>query len=162
MDLKATQELIRNHEGVRTKVYLDTVGVPTIGVGFNLEKDGAVQRIEALGVNYNDLCAGQCDLIESQVDQLFNGDLNGAIADAKTCVRNFNLHPDDVQSAIVDMVFNLGITRFSKFTATIAALEADPPDYCKAAVEMRDSAWARQVPNRANDDIALVQQFCKP
>jgi GH24 family phage-related lysozyme (muramidase) len=162
MDLKATEKLIRDHEGVRSRVYPDSEGILTIGVGFNLQKNGATQRIAALSVDYNDLCAGNCELNDDQVDKLFEDDLNTAVADAKTCVSNFSLHPEDVQTAIVDMVFNLGVTRFSKFTATIAALEADPPDYCKAAVEMRDSAWAKQVPNRANDDIALVQQFCQP
>jgi len=31
------------------------------------------------------------------------------------------------------------------------ALQQDPPDYAEASVQMLDSRWAKQTPNRANE-----------
>lgn len=147
--------LISQHEGVRTQVYTDTAGIPTIGIGFNLQKAGAPQRIAALGVDYAQLCAGQCGLTDVEVQTLFSQDLDTAIGDTRALVSNFDSLPDNAQTAIVDMVFNLGGPRFSQFKATIAALVAE--DFAQAADQMASSLWATQVPNRAADDIALVR-----
>jgi lysozyme len=45
------------------------------------------------------------------------------------------------------MVFNLGMTGFTKFKKTIAAIEDG--DFDKAAEEMVDSRWTSQVGYRA-------------
>jgi len=45
------------------------------------------------------------------------------------------------------MMFNLGRPRLSKFKGMKAGVDAR--DWKKAADEMVDSAWYRQVPNRA-------------
>ena len=37
----------------------------------------------------------------------------------------------------------------SKFKNMWKALEQDPPEYATAAMEMLDSRWAKQTPNRA-------------
>jgi len=47
----------------------------------------------------------------------------------------------------VDMVFNMGISRFSKFKKMLAAYEVD--NYLEASRQMLDSKWARQVKGRA-------------
>lgn len=161
MNREAAKSLIRQHEGVRNIVYNDTEGIPTIGVGFNLRKGGAAQRIESLGVNYNDILTGTAKLTDAQVEELFDGDFNLAETDCNEVVSSFSSHPDEVQSAIVDMMFNLGETRFRKFQNLIAALQATPPDYAGAMREMLDSKWARQGPNRAADDVALIEPFGK-
>lgn len=160
MNRLVTANLIRDHEATRTRVYPDSEGVLTIAVGFNLEQATSRERIAGLGLDYDVLCAGGCEMTNDQVDALFEEDLDTAIADAASTLNNWPMLPDEVQAAMTDMSFNLGGPRFRKFENMIAALEADPPDYCRAAVEMRSSLWARQVGRRANDDIALVQQFC--
>ena len=157
MDRQTALGFIQGHEGRRNSVYNDSEGIPTIGVGFNLQKAGAQQSIEALGVDYSQLLAGTVSLTDPQIDTLFNADLDTAMADAAQRVQGFWNLPDNAQLAVVDMVFNLGGPRFSGFVNFIAALSATPPDYLTAAVQMGDSQWARQVPNRAADDIALVR-----
>jgi lysozyme len=161
MDRAATAKLVSLHEGTRYKAYKDTVGILTVAIGFNLEKEDARGRIVDLGLDYDAVCNGTCELTDGHVDTLFQHDLNAAIQAAERSVHNFDIHPNEVQTAIVDMVYNLGEGGFRKFADTIAALEANPPDYCTAAEEMKDSKWAKQVPNRVADDIALVKQFCK-
>lgn len=154
MDRDKAADLISAHEGRRYKAYADSLGIMTVGIGCNLERDSARERIAALGVDYAELCAGRSELNDSHVDALFTMDLNDAIAIATAAVANFWEHPDDVQHAIVDMIFNLGGPRFTKFKKAIDAFERK--DYRKAAAEMASSKWAAQVPNRARADIELV------
>jgi GH24 family phage-related lysozyme (muramidase) len=151
--------LIKEHEGVRYAVYEDTMGHPTIGVGFNLDKKGARERIGAIGVDYELVRKGLQELTEAQVTALLAIDLEDAIVDATYQIFNFAQHPDEIQAVIVDMIFNLGAAGFSKFKNTILAFEAK--DYCAAAAQMADSAWAAQVPNRARDNIKIVLGYCK-
>lgn len=145
---------IEKHEDRRHLRYLDSEGIPTIGIGLNLTKPGARERIEALGLPYDAICAGTCALIDTHVNALFEIDLNDAVADAAAMVPNFWELPDGVQLAVVDMCFNMGGPRFAKFVKLIAALEAR--DFGRAAREMLESKWARQVPRRAQEDAALV------
>ena len=51
------------------------------------------------------------------------------------------------QAVVVDMSFNLGLTRFSQFTQTLKAISAG--NYAAASSYMLDSKWARQVGPRA-------------
>jgi lysozyme len=154
MQRETVQKLIEAHEDRRYLRYLDSEGIPTIGVGLNLTKPGAQTRIEALGLNYGQVCEGTCSLNDLHVNSLFEIDLNDAVTDAAQIVPNFWELPDDVQHAVIDMCFNLGGPRFAKFTKFIDALEAR--DFPRAAREMLDSKWARQVPRRAHEDANLV------
>jgi lysozyme len=155
MDRQRVRRLIEQHEGRRSSVYTDSEGILTIGVGFNLQEQSARARIGVLGVDYDALCTGQASLTNVQIDTLFDPDLDTATADAAKLVPDFWNQPDHTQEATVDMIFNLGGPRFSQFVNLIAALKVK--DYLTAAAEMADSKWAKQVPNRAADDIALVR-----
>jgi lysozyme len=154
------ESFIAAHEGCEFIAYDDTEGKRTVGVGFNLDRAGADTRIHALGLDYTDVYHGRCTLTTAHCSALFTVDLDDAIADAKAIVSNFASQPEDIQMVIVDMIFNLGASGFSKFVNTVAALQRH--DYCKAADEMQSSKWAQQVPNRAKDDIALVRLYCLP
>jgi len=155
MDKERVRSFIEGHEGRRYQAYADSEGILTIGVGFNLEQVSARTRIEALGVDYDALCAKQVSLTDAQIDRLLGSDIDTALTEAALLVPHFWDQPDGVQIAMIDMIFNLGGPRFSKFVKLISALEEK--DYWKAADEMANSKWAKQVPNRAADDIALVR-----
>jgi len=158
MNRLTTEALIRKHEGVEYVAYDDSEGIRTIGIGFNLQKEGAQRRIGALGLDYDAVFSGACTLTDQHCSALFSVDLDDAIEQASGIVSNFSLQPDDVQSVIVDMVYNLGAAGFQKFTKAIAAFE--DKDYCTAAAELQNSLWARQVPSRAKEDISMVKAFC--
>ena len=124
MDMdKLMDELIRD-EGLRLKVYLDSEGIETIGVGRNLQK--GITRDEAMF--------------------LLNNDIRFAIQEAMTFPWYEKL-TEQRKRVIVNMIFNLGLTRFSGFKNTIRYLEMG--DYEAASEEMLDSKWARQVGVRA-------------
>ena len=69
------------------------------------------------------------------------------IIDSLTAKYTWFTYLDPVrQKVCIDMAFNLGIGGFSRFQNMIRALAVK--DYQKAAKEMEDSAWFRQVGRR--------------
>ena len=119
------EEQLIAHEGFRLKPYIDTVGKITIGVGHNLTDKG-ISRDVAM--------------------RIFEEDLTEAVAGAAAFPWFARL--DAIrQRVVVDMVFNLGATKFRKFVGTIAAIEAG--DYVKASEQMLRSRWSQQVGKRA-------------
>jgi hypothetical protein len=66
---------IVSNESWRRDVYEDSLGIPTTGVGFNLERGDAQAKIEDLGLDYPSVCdapANQPVLTDAQVDSLFS------------------------------------------------------------------------------------------
>jgi len=119
-------ELLKRHEGVRLKPYRCTANKLTIGVGRNLEDNG-INMIEAEIMLANDI--ESCEL-----------ELTKNIPWFKSC-------PDDVKVVLINMCFNMGWPRLSKFKNTLRYLENK--EYEKASIEMLDSRWATQVGYRA-------------
>ena len=114
------------HEGLRLKPYTDTVGKTTIGVGRNLTDKG--------------LSFGEAEILFTHDLEEHEMDLVGAYP--------WVLALDAVRYAVmVDMAFNLGISRLSGFRVTLSSVEGG--DYQQAAEEMLQSKWARQVKTRA-------------
>ncbi len=105
--------------------YEDSVGLITIGWGRNLDNNG--------------LSLEECQL-------LFTNDLNDALQDAAS-LPYWEQLDGARQMVVADMVFNLGLTRFLRFKNLNKALLIQ--DYVRAAHEMVDSKWYRQVGRRA-------------
>ena len=123
-------ELIKEHEGLRLTMYDDTEGVPTIGYGHNLNRP----------------------ISEEAANQILKDDVQTAVLDAASFGWFHNLN--DVRKAvIIDMMYNLGLTRFKKFQRMDKAIRDE--DYELAAYEMLDSKWAHQVGSRA-EDLATI------
>jgi GH24 family phage-related lysozyme (muramidase) len=145
-NIRLTEQLIR-HEGYRERTYLDSRGIPTIGVGFNLTRHDAREKLEDVGANYDLVISKKQDLDRNQVLRLLSYDIETARSDARSLVRNYDSQPEEVKLIIDDMAFNLGRTRLSGFKKFISALERN--DYKSAAAEMKDSRWFNQVGNRS-------------
>jgi GH24 family phage-related lysozyme (muramidase) len=155
MNRDEIKDWIEQWEDRRSEVYPDSAGHPTIGVGFNLDRNDAKEQIEALGLDYDAVRNGTQSLTDAQIDQLFNHDLDTAIAGAREDVSNFDDLPDDKQQVVIDMVFNLGASGFAEFSNTIDAIENN--DWSRAADEMENSAWFGQVGDRAEADVNLMR-----
>jgi len=139
MDKQKLINLISDHEGVKLKVYDDAtgqelkagdilIGHPTIGIGRNIAKDGlGISQEEAEFMLMNDI-----DRVEEEI-------------------KNFPIeHLNEVRTAIIiDMAFNMGITRFNPtmWKKTFQAIVNE--DYGEASKEMLDSNWARQTKRRS-------------
>lgn len=157
-DRDMLKAVIARHEGSHAKVYLDSEGHPTIGIGFNLDREGARATIEALGLDYDKLRAREVSLTDEQIDALFDTDVTTAEDAARNVVQGFDGLDADRKIVLVDMAFNLGAYKFSGphgFTNMIAAVGAG--EYELAADEMTKSLWYGQVKTRALEDIAVMR-----
>lgn len=155
MDRLLIENLITKHEGKRASVYHDTVGKMTVGVGFNIDAPGAASICAMFGIDYAGLHLGTVTLTPSQIDEIFDYQLNKVIGQALTLLPTFNTMPDSVQAVVCDMIFNLGLNGFSQFKQMIAALEEG--NWKLAATCASQSKWAMQTGNRAKDDIFLLE-----
>ena len=136
MNYKILKKEIMDDEGVKYEIYLDHLGYPTVGIGHLIKKDDP-EYGKPIGTK----------VTSERVGELFIADAESAIKDCKKLFNNFDTIPEDIQHVLVNMMFNLGLSRFSKFKNFKAAI--DVRNWKKASVEGRDSLWYRQVPNRA-------------
>jgi len=154
MDLGKTETWIEHWEGRRNQTYTDTAGHPTVGVGFNLDANGARDRIAALGLDYDQVRSGVQSLTDARIDTLFDQSLNQAVHGAREVIPSFDALPDDKQIVIIDMVFNLGVGGFREFVHAIQAINNQ--DWATAAQQMQQSAWFHQVRARASADVNVM------
>ena len=124
--LDIARKQVETDEGRRRKPYRDTVGKLTIGIGRNLDDKG---------------------LSDDEIDYLLANDLRDAEKDARAVCASFNRLTDARKAVLLNMALNIGRSRLAGFRNMLAAIEAE--DYDRAAVEMLDSLWARQVKSRA-------------
>ena len=117
-------DLIAEHEGKSLIMYTDTVGVPTIGYGHNL----------------------QTPISEHAAKVILADDVKVAIDELDDRMDWWRDLPDPAQLVLASMVFNLGWPRFSRFKKLIAALE--DRDFNEAAAQMEDSLWYQQIKTR--------------
>lgn len=144
---------IKQHEGYRTEVYRDTLGIPTVGIGFNLTRPDAKKILNQVGVNYEDLVSKKINLTDNQIKEIFKITLKIAYNDAKTWIPNFDNLPKNIKLAVLDMSFNMGLPRLSKFVKTKAYIQSK--NYLKAGEEIQKSKWATQVGNRVKSIVNL-------
>ena len=142
MNRKQVFNELKQDEGVEYKVYLDHLGYPTFGVG-HLIKETDPEHGSDVGTRVSD----------QRVEQAFGDDLDAAIDDCNILYSSaakgyaFENLPEEVQHILVNMMFNMGRTRLSKFRKMNAAVLKG--DWKTASIEGRDSQWYEQVTNRA-------------
>jgi len=147
LDREAVFEQLKIDEGVVNEIYLDHLGYPTFGVGhLILESDEEHGREVGTPVT------------EERVRSCFETDLDIAIGECELLYEDgvFGNLPDEVQQILVNMMFNMGRTRLSKFKKMHAAILES--DWKTAAVEGRDSRWYKQVTNRAERLMSRLEQ----
>ena len=141
LDKHRLAKMLALHEGMVLKVYDDAngqelkagdtlIGHPTIGVGRNIAKDGlGISEEEAIFILMTDIAR-----IQREAN---NWDIFNSLDEVRQCV-------------LLDMLFNMGMTRFNpnKWPSMFKAIEEENWD--EASNQMLDSAWAKQVKTRAD------------
>lgn len=136
MNIDQLRKELEVDEGVKYEIYNDHLGYPTFGIG-HLVIDTDPEYGEEIGTPVS----------EDRVAEAFDKDVEIVIDDCERLYPDFNELPEECQLIIANMMFNMGRPRLSKFKGMKAGV--DSRDWNKAADEMIDSAWYRQVPNRA-------------
>lgn len=119
---------LKRHEGLRLKAYKDSEGIWTIGYGRNLQ-ELSISDIQAERWLAEDIEKAKHDVFGS----------------FPVCYSLTDLR----QNVLVNMCFNLGISRLRKFKKMWKAIH--DANYDEAAIEMLDSKWAKQVGRRATE-----------
>lgn len=149
---------VTRHEGRRAKSYFDSRLIPTVGIGFNLDRKDASDLLIKVGVSpaaATGVYAGTTLLTDEQIDALFEITLDEAIVEATKIFPHFDSMDDDAQVVIIDLIFNMGETGLSRFHQTVADLTAGKDD--AAAQDLIHSLWFSQVKTRGTDDVAILE-----
>ena len=120
------RQVLSSDEGTELKLYKCSENFWTIGTGRNLQVNGISQ---------------------DEADLMLDNDIKGAERGAKSLVSDFNGLSDNVKIVLVSMVFQMGKRGVSNFKNMLQAIEIGAFDV--AAIEMLNSRWAKQTPNRA-------------
>ena len=134
MNNERLRETIIRHEGIRLDMYQDTLGIWTLGVGHNIEEKGISQAVMEL---------------------MLEEDLAEAVSELKRSVSFFSKMPEQVQEALVNLAFNMGIPRLMQFKKTLAYLRDG--NFEAAADELLDSRYAEQVRRRADEVADMIR-----
>jgi len=142
--IEQIKEDLVKHEGYVTEIYLCSEGYPTFGIGHMVTEDD-MEHTWPVGTPVTD----------ERILQVFHDDCTAACTDASALVLNFSSHPENVQRVLVNMAFNLGRSRLGKFKNMITAVNEG--NYSKAADEMVDSKWYRQVKRRGEELVEIMR-----
>ncbi len=143
MNIVQLRKELEVDEGRVEKIYLDHLGYPTFGIG-HLILDSDPEHGKPVGTPVSAV----------RVDEVFEVDVQTVLKDCVKLYPDFYDKPEEVQLIVANMMFNMGLTRLSKFKNMKKAV--DEKNYMKAADEMMDSRWYKQVTNRAD---RLVQRM---
>lgn len=133
--VKLRSDLTRD-EGVVHKVYLDHLGLPTFGIGHLITPEDPEYGLEV-----------GTPVSEERVVEAFNEDIEDTIKDTKALYPNFDFLPETIQHVLLNMLFNMGMSRLRKFRRMNEAVSTF--NWYNMWIEMKDSRWYRQVTNRA-------------
>jgi lysozyme len=114
---------VKQNEGFRNKIYKDTLGFATIGYGHKVVEGDPFEE----GVEYP----------KEQLEEVFKTDLDHAqllCENMFMCDLSYD-PPELLKEIYTEMIFQLGPGGVSKFK--------------NASIEMLDSRWNKQTPNRA-------------
>lgn len=139
MDIQRCKAEIKRHEGEVLEIYKDSLGYKTLGIGHLCQPNDPEYDWE-VGTKVS----------QEVVDMYYEDDFNKHLAEAihvfGTEEAFYNL-PQDIQHVLVNMCFNLGGTRLSKFKNMLKACREH--DWKQMSIEMEDSRWFKQVGRRS-------------
>lgn len=136
MDRAKLVAQLEREEGKRNRMYLDTEGNYTIGIGFNLS---------------------DCTIPDSIIYALLDYKIDEAKSELDRTLPWWKTLNEVRQTALCAMMFQLGTNKLLGFRSALALLQASRWD--AAADAFLDSRWAKeQCPNRAKRVTDLIRK----
>ena len=139
MNIEQCKAEIKRHEGEVLEIYNDSLGYKTLGVG-HLCQPNDIEYSWEIGTPVS----------QEVVDKYYEQDFHKHYYEAVHVFgseEGFNNLPEEIQRVLVNMCFNLGGTRLSKFRNMLKACKEH--DWSEMARQMEDSRWFRQVGRRS-------------
>lgn len=135
---------LAKHEGSRPFVYDDCTGKP-IGEGT------FVRGIPTIGIGRNLSAKG---LSEDEIRYLLDNDINDCAVHAHSKYSWFTQLDSVRQNAVMELLFNLGPTKFAGFKKFINFMNEGR--WAQAGEELKRSLWYGQVKGRADTVISMI------
>lgn len=138
-------------EGIRLDVYNDSVGIPTVGIGFNLK---AHNTFPIIGRTVSKV--GETITL-SECMKLFDWSLeNVAIKPLEQYEPLLMSKLSPIRKrALINLCFNLGITKLLQFKQTLYYLSIGC--YDKSAQQLKQSKWYKQVGKRGPRIVNMIK-----
>ena len=139
MNIDLCKAEIKRHEGEVLEIYMDSLGYKTLGVGHLCQPNDPEYSWE-VGTSVS----------QEVVDMYYEDDFNKHYKEAIHVFgnqENFYKLPEKIQHVLVNMCFNLGGSRLSKFRNMLQACREH--DWNRMAAEMQNSRWFNQVGRRS-------------
>lgn len=178
--MNETERRIEISEGRRAAMYHDSLGIPTIGVGFNLQRGDARECLLKAGVPPNQVDAvldGTGLLTNAEIDALFAISFDPIVSEARASLAPgvFDSMSDARRFVICDLVFNMGNDGWLGFPNTRALInqaqiaknegrQSAHELFVIASEHLEESDWYHQVGERAQRNVAMLRSgiWCKP
>lgn len=159
------------------KPYMDSLGYPTIGWGFNIDSSNDPKKyLTQVGISGTQLTnltsckkgaegsktlIGNCGnekITKEQADKLLEIAVEAHLPAAKAFAGGeaaFNKLPVNIQNVIKNISY-AGDGTLAKFTDLKAAVRTSPLNYDNIAAEVIDSDWCKQTKNRCGRVVGLI------
>lgn len=131
--LQEIRNHIKEYEGFSQLAYECPAGFLTISYGRNLETKG---------------------ISKEEGEYLLNNDMQQCLKELRGIMNRFDELPDKAQLVLVDMCYNLGLSKLLNFENMLDAIDAG--NWEKASEELLDSRYAAQVKRRARINAAFL------
>ena len=149
INMKALRCQLIDHEGNKPKVYADTGGLLTAGIGHLLRTD----EVPMFPID--------SPVDAAQIETWFTQDSISAIKIAQELIGDAWSEFSDIRKrAVTDLSYNMGKARLSRFTKFITAMKAK--DYNAAADALRNSKWFTQVGRRGPNVVTMISSNVDP
>ena len=139
MNVEQCKAEIKRHEGEVLEIYMDSLGYKTLGVGHLCQPNDPEYGWEV-----------GTPVPQNVVDRYYMIDFDKHYAEAIHVFgsrEEFDNLPEPIQRVLVNMCFNLGGTRLSKFRNMLKACREH--NWFEMARQMQDSRWYGQVGRRS-------------
>lgn len=134
MNLEAIRNRLVLEEGLELKPYKCTANKTTIGVGRNIE-DRGISHETAM--------------------QMLDEDIDIMVNELRQNLSWFDKQNDAIKGVLIDLCFNMGISRLLMFVQTLKLIEQG--QYAMAADELLDSKYASMLPARSNRNAEILR-----
>ena len=150
MNIELCKAEIKRHEGEVLKIYEDSLGYKTLGIGHLCQPEDPEYSWE-VGTKVSQ------EVVDMYYEQDFKKHYQETVH-VYGSYEDFQKLPEPIQRVLVNMCFNLGGTRFSKFKNMLRACKEH--NWEQMAAEMENSRWYSQVGRRSQELQRMVLECC--
>lgn len=133
IDRAAMRAELSQDEGRKLKVYLDSMGIPSIGVGRNLRDTG---------------------ISDAECDAMLDNDIDRMMATLDREAAWWRRLPEQQRRVMVNLCFNMGWGTLVTFRHFLAAMQLG--EWENAADALQDSRWWHEVGERGPRMVARL------